>query len=131
MTLYIALLGLFLIGYSIIHILGNGFSVYEKIGFSFITGVGVIVFCMVIFQFAAIPITATSLGICMIVLLIVLNIKAILDKSILKFALTPADKIQFSFAWFFFAGLILYFLYGIISKGLYWPTAEYDTLAGW
>jgi uncharacterized protein with PQ loop repeat len=41
------------------------------------------------------------------------------------------DKINFTFSWLLFFGLILYLAYGIAVKGLYWPVSEYDSLTGY
>ena len=128
---YIALLSAFLLGLSIVNFISREFSIYEKTGASFLLGIGVTTLVMFIYEIFNIPINLVSLLIFQVVAIAALNYKVLNNRELLKINLQKSDYIQFTFTWFFFAGLILYFLYGVIMKGIYWPSAEYDSLTGY
>jgi hypothetical protein len=128
--LYLVLLCSWLLGYSLLQVLAKNITLIEKVGLSFLVGMGVHPVVFFIFTLIHVPINQISVVLYTITAILVLNLKAIKAKSI-AFNPIEKDKIQFTFAWFFFVGMILYLVYGIAAKGLFWPVAEYDSVTGY
>jgi hypothetical protein len=130
MTLSIFLIGVFLLGFIVLQSFFYAVSIYEKIGLSFILGLGILIIYTIILTFFNIPINSFSVGCGLIFLIILCSIPAYLKKKLIKIEITEIDKIKFTYSWFFFIGLTIYFLYGIAYKNLFWPLAEYDSMTG-
>lgn len=123
----------FVLGYSILSSFGKGLNLALKVGIAMLIGLGMNALFMFVFDLIGLPITLASLLVLAVVLSVLL---LVLSKSVLAddFVSLKSFKIGFGqvhFTWVFFFFLVLYFVYGISAKGLFWPTAEYDSVAGY
>jgi len=127
-----------ILGFSIVNAISKKFSILEKIGLSFLLGIGFETFFMFILDVLTIKFNLFILIAISISLIILLNIKNInkfgLQIQKLKAIKTKAKKINYksiNFIWLFFFLIICILLYGSAAKSLYWPTFAYDNVAGY
>lgn len=130
--IFVAIIFSILTGYVFLQSFASSLNIYIKVGLSFIIGIGMQTFLMFIFSLIGFPFSGLSALVASIVLVAgsaVWGMKK--NKNFYKPQIAPSDKIQFTFAWFLLSGLIIYLLYAIVSKALYWPIAEYDSMTGY
>lgn len=131
--IFLVLIVVWLTGYTVISFLGKSFNLPIKIGLSMLIGLGLQSVLMLLFDLIHIPINLASLLGASAIVFAGLSFKNI---SSYKLDLEELKTIkigigQINFVWVFFLGIIVYFVYGITAKGLFWPTTEYDAVAGY
>jgi len=131
----IGLITAFVLGLSVINFISRDFSILEKIGFSYIIGIGLETLFMFILDVMNIRFTGSILIFVSLICILVLNYKNIKNsKNIigkirhfdLKLPKINIKKIKL--VWLFFFILTCFLLYGSVSKCLYWPTSAYDNV---
>lgn len=120
-------------GFLFINLISTRFSRCEKTGLAFPIGLGLQTIMMAIINLAGIKLTATSVILSGVFLIIVLLIPICFRKD----GYTALYKNPFSFrlseynlVWLFFIILISYLEYMNFSKCMYFPTFDRDSLAG-
>ena len=122
----------FFLGLSVIHFISRDFSILEKIGFSYIIGIGLETLFMFILDVMNIRFTGIILIFVSLICILALNyqnIKNIMGKiSHFDFKLPKVNIKKIKLVWLFFFVLTCFLLYGSVSKCLYWPTSAYDNV---
>jgi hypothetical protein len=136
--LWLSLFISFILGFSIITAISSKFSYLEKLGSSFLLGIGFQVIWMIIFDFAGIKISLSSIYAASIVSIIFLWVYLIFIKKTLLLAIIwpydPFKKIEWTkinLPWVVAMLFIGYTLWAITVKCLFWPTFEFDSVAGY
>jgi hypothetical protein len=135
--LWISILLTILLGFSTLTIISNHFSYLEKWGASFLIGIALQVFGMILFQFLGIKITINSIYIYSVCIIALEWIFFLLTKKSFKNAFLPYNPFlllnpkQVNLPWFLLVSLIIYILWAITEKSLFWPTFEFDAVAGY
>ena len=135
--IYFALILAGLLGLSVINLISRDFQILEKIGFSFLVGIGIETVFMFILDVTGIRFTGTVLLLISIVCIAALNYKLILSyKSTfekiwnLNFKVPGLNPQTLSLVWILFLVLTVIVTYGSFAKSLFWPTSAYDNVAG-
>lgn len=131
-------LSVFLMGFFIVHLTSrNSLFPLEKTGLSFPVGLGITTFIMFLMELAHIPLNLKF--IISIVLIVTIGLSAIsifLRKKwpLLNFEFKwPSIKDAFktiNLSWLLFFSVIIYLLYGITMKCMFWIPFEHDSVAG-
>ncbi len=121
-----------LAGLSILSIISDKFGVFERIGLGYIIGLGIVTFSFFTFNVIGVKSTFVSINAVLVVTVIggyflgkgnVLK-NWFLDKALItKYALNGMWLVCFL--------IIIYLLYVITQKALYWPTLEFDSVTGY
>jgi len=132
----LGLILVFLLGLSIINFISNKFSIIEKIGLSFLIGIGIETIFMVVLDIFKIRFTGTLLLLISAFFILILNIKVIKNSEdiiskIKKISIGKINYKKINLIWLFFFILICILIYASVSKSLYWPTNAYDNVAGY
>jgi hypothetical protein len=126
---------IFLAGFFFTYLISKEFTFLEKASLAFPVGFGLASFTMFKLDVILHSLSLASLQISLslfivfcIVGLLVLHLKktSVIEKPILKI-----DLAWFNLAWAVFAGVTAYLVWGISTKCLYWPPAEFDTIQGY
>jgi Dolichyl-phosphate-mannose-protein mannosyltransferase len=135
--IYFALILAGLLGLSVINLISRDFHILEKIGFSFLVGIGIETVFMFVLDVMGIRFTGGLLLLISIVCIAVLNYKLILAyKSTfekiwnLNFKIPGLNPQTLSLVWILFLVLTVIVTYGSFAKSLFWPTSAYDNVAG-
>lgn len=136
--LWLSILISFLLGFSFISAVSIKFSWLEKIGASFLLGIGIQVLWMLIFDFIGLKINLTivylssllSIGLiwAYLVLLCKKNPKEVL------FTYNPfvgKEWQKLNLPWIAVMFFVSYTLWAINEKCMFWPTFEFDAIAGY
>lgn len=131
MTLGIVLT--FLVGIAVLLLISSRFGLLEFLGLSFPIGIGVQTFIMFLLNFFGISFSINlilTLSAILVVGLITLVIvkRGFNIQAILK-AINPKEYIGFNLIWVGVLGLLVYILYIITAKSLFWPTFASDSLS--
>ena len=136
--IYFSLLVVILLGFSIINLISDEFSNLEKIGLSFLIGIGFETVFMFIFDLTGIRFTGINLLVISFFAIIGLNAKYILNcKETIsslraKFHIPEKfDARKVNLIWLVFFLVTITLVYGSVSKSLFWPTSAYDNVAGY
>jgi len=136
--IYLALILAGLLGLSVINLISRNLSVLEKIGLSFLIGIGVETVVMFILDVVGIRFTGSVILLISVACIAALNHKLIVSyKSAfekiwnLNFKLPKIELRKLSLIWILFFILIVIVTYGSVAKSLYWPTSAYDNVAGY
>jgi hypothetical protein len=128
----IGILLLFFVGLSVLNAISNQFGLLEKIGLSFLIGLGIFSLVMLPMDLFGVKINQLTLTIIGLVIVIGCNVKNYkLIFSGLKFDHDEIKKYALNFSWLLCFGIIIYLFSGIAQKAFYWPTLEYDAVAGY
>jgi hypothetical protein len=136
--LWFSILLTVLLGYSVVSAISVNFSYLEKIGSSFLLGIGIQVFGMIIMDFINIPIKLMPIYILSFLVIAfcwfyILRIRKISFNNAIwpynPFEGKPWDKINLP--WIALMGFVVYTLWVITIKCLFWPTFEFDSVAGY
>lgn len=122
-----------IIGFLAVNLISVKFSWSEKIGLAFPVGIGVQTLMMLVINMFGIPLTATNVIICGILLAIVLLIPLYMRKeetigfykNSFRFNLSG-----YNLVWLFFIVVIGYMEYMNFTKCMYFPTFDRDSLSG-
>jgi hypothetical protein len=126
---------IFILGYLLANLISSSLSIFEKIGLGFPLGFGFITFIMFILNVCHLKFTYTN----------ILWIILALDASLISFLVISKQfktlgggfneelaKIKtLNIPWLFLTGLVVYILYVVSAKTLFWPTAAYDSVTGY
>lgn len=132
MTL-IGLIISFLLGLSLMNLISWKFSILEKLSLSFLVGSGVISVLMLILDLFNIPLTIFSIWSISIITIVLLNIKSIIHRKEIVLSFPPISKEslpKLNLVWLVFIGLIIYLEYMNITKCMYFPAFDSDSIAG-
>ncbi|MDX2188968.1 MAG: hypothetical protein SFY32_03820 [Bacteroidota bacterium] len=121
----------FILGFALVNRFANTLSIIEKIGFSFPIGLGLVTVLMFLLDISKVGITIAPILLGVIILIILFGYPLFKTTRLYWIDSFKLLNIKYSFGWFFLIGFIIYLLYGITSKGLYWPPAEHDSLTGY
>lgn len=119
-----------LLGLLVVRTLGR-FNWIETVGFSFLVGLGIQTMLMVVIDMFGLRITRTSVLLATGVLIAALCAFDLLRKKERRMAFerTPFQWMQVSWVAWIFIALIVWFEYMNLSKCLYFPTFDRDSLA--
>lgn len=136
--LLLSILITLVVGFSIITAISTKFSYLEKIGASFLVGMGAQVMWMVLCDFVGISINLVSVYVGSLLLwfgswaYIILVRKTTLKEAVYPYnPFKGKDLIRFNLPWMALMGGVAYLLWAISSKCLFWPTFEFDSVAGY
>jgi hypothetical protein len=123
----------FLLGYSFVTFLAAHSSIIEKMGLSFLLGLGLETVFLLLFDLAHIPITyltmvGTSTLLALFLIYFKMNSLAEDFKALKNYRIRIG---QINFTWLLFFSILLYIVYAISKKGLYWPIMENDSVVGY
>ncbi len=132
----ISLIVFFLLGLSVVNLISKDFSIGEKFGYSLLIGIPINTFFIMVLSLVGVKVTAVTLLIISIVLIILLNIKNVnwITESISDAKKINLSKINFKnyhLVWLSLLLITAYITYGISAKNLYWPTFAFDSVAGY
>ncbi len=129
----LALLVIWCWGYALVSFFGKGFNLPLKVGISMLCGLGLNAATMFLYDLLHIPIVLFSvLGLAFgcVVASFFKNWEVYKsDWDNLRSIRIGISEINFT--WLFFFGILLYLLYGIYQKDMYWPVMEYDSVTGY
>ena len=131
--IFLVVLVIWFLGYSIVSFLGKDFNLAIKIGFSMLIGLGLQSVFMLVFDLVHIPISLLSLLSTSFLISVGLSFK---NLGTYKHDLKEVRSLELGFGqinliWLFFFGIIVYLIYGISVKGIFWPVTEYDAVTGY
>ena len=126
------------LGFSIVTAISTKFSILEKIGAAFLVGIGAQVFWMMLCDFVGIPITLVSVYIGSLLIWFgswayIITIR----KTSVQEALWPYNPFEntawskINLPWMTIMAFVAYILWAVTSKCLFWPTFEFDSIAGY
>lgn len=133
---YIGLIITYILGISIYVNVSSKSKLIASLGYGFILGIGVQTFIMLLLDFVGIKIGTTSVFSISLVFSLIffilhfkkLNKSSFSKDSILRFL--DLEKIKsLNFVWLFASGLIIYLVYSISQKTMFWPTNTSDSLS--
>ncbi|MBT8326522.1 MAG: glycosyltransferase family 39 protein [Bacteroidia bacterium] len=133
-TLFIFVL-IFVLGFILTNTISTKLTLGEKVGLAFPFGFALLSFVMVFYSFITVPFTLSLVLITSSVLAIISL--AILWKQgnlkrIIHFDTYPIQKLKsINLSWIFLAGLVVYIVYAMAAKAMFWPTAAYDSITGY
>lgn len=126
----IGLLISFLLGYSFLNLLSGRFLIAEKIGLSFLLGISLQSFLMLLIDGMGLAITVGNIWWVTALVILLLNYKYILRKEKFSWNLDIPAWSSFNFVWLLFIVLIVYLEYMNFAKCMFFPTFDRDSLAG-
>lgn len=123
----------FLVGIALLLLISNRFGLLDFLGLSFPIGIGVQALIMFLLNFFGIAFSInlilTLSSILVVGLFTLVIVKRGFDfKSILN-AINPKKYIGFNLVWVSILGVLVYILYIITAKSLFWPTFASDSLS--
>lgn len=123
----------FLLGISIINFISKNFTILEKIGLSFLVGIGIETVFMFILDIIQIDFNSNLLIIITIFFIIIINIinRPDIIHTAKKLKKQNLNVKKLNLIWIIVFLLICFFLYASATKSLYWPTFAYDNVAGY
>ncbi|MFN8276149.1 MAG: hypothetical protein U0T84_01575 [Chitinophagales bacterium] len=127
---------IFLLGLSLALLISSQFKQMERLAMAFPLGFGTASFVMFTFTLVGIKLTASTVEFSLAVLTLLCSALAFFNmyrQQQLPWQ-QPRPVIDLSFvnaAWVVLAGMIVYLVWGITRKCLYWPPAEFDTILGY
>jgi hypothetical protein len=121
-----------LAGLSILSMISDKFSVFERIGLGYIIGLGLITFSFFLFNVIGVKGTFVSIN-AVLVVTVILGYFIGKGNLIKNWQLDKAlvSKYALNGMWLVCFILISYLLYVITKKALYWPTLEFDSVTGY
>ncbi len=130
---------LFLLGYSLVHLISRRISLLEKIGFAFPAGMGLNSILMFVLDLFSVPfnnsfiILGFETGIILIlnVYLYTVNKKSTLISKVKSFSLKGMNFSGINLSWLVIAGFSLFVIYSIVQKALFWPPTIFDSICGY
>lgn len=128
----VAILFAFLTGFSFLSMITRKLRAVEYLGLSFPVGMGVITLCMFFIQLFT-PITTSLLLVVVGVLAVAFQYKIFLDRNYIgSFTLWKKPEFlsvgKWNAIWLICFGYLLYLIYGITVKSLFWPTNARDAI---
>lgn len=130
--LTLGLLISFLLGFSVLNLISCYFSLLEKIGLSFIIGIAIQTFLMILLDLFGCSLTIPNIFEFTLILIVAVNVYCFRRYKIWfqqyrqrHYALPDINGV-----WLLFICLIVYLEYMNFSKGMFYPTFDRDSLAG-
>lgn len=126
---------IFITGFILVTTISKHFTLLEKLAFAFPIGLGLSSLFMFISDILFHTITLGYLQLLLLLCIAIcvgvlafLHFKGIrpFEKPVIK-----PDFKWFNLVWLVFAGMTTYLVWGITTKCLYWPPAEFDTIEGY
>ena len=129
----------YLLGFTIINRLSKELQLAEKIGLSFLIGIGLETVFMFFLDIIHIHINALSLMILSFILFMCFHLKnfsrakniSVIFKQIPAIKIRKISIFRINFVWIAFILLICFLLVTSALKSFYWPTTSYDSVAGY
>lgn len=120
-----------LLGFSLLHFLSFRFSVLEKVGLSFLLGIALQTFLMLLMDAVGLKLNVTNIWIVTIGAVVLLNIRTFRQR---KEMVTEWNKTSFrvpelNFVWLVFIAVSVYLEYMNFEKCMFYPTFDRDGLA--
>ena len=133
--IFLGLLLSFILGFSIISAISHKFSILEKIGASFIVGIGTQTILMTILDILSIPLTITSIfSFSFVILFVALffcyKTKNILTEQIKTYSIKNINYKQYTVLWFIVFIAVAYIAFLNWEKCIYFPTFDRDSIVG-
>ncbi len=126
---------IFILGFILANAISTQLKLGEKIGLAFPLGFALLSFVMVFFSFIKMPFTLNLVLISSSVLALValaLVWKQGNLKNLFQFDAKSLQKLKsINLSWIFLFGLLVYIIYVMAAKALFWPPAAYDTITGY
>ncbi len=126
---------IFCIGFVIVNSISTRLNIGEKIGLSFPFGFGLLTFLMLALNSLKV---AFDLGILIgssVVLAIFIGVFILRKRKLIEIININRKALhhlkQLNLSWLFLFGILVYIVYGISVKALFWPTAAYDSVTGY
>ena len=127
---------IFLLGWSMMRLLSRDFKLTEQLALAMPIGLGITSFLMFFLNQITGTITATNVIVTVLLISVILtgarlylDFKA--DKLPWKQPRPKLDLSWMTLVWLVFAGMIYYLVNGILTKCMFWPPAEFDTIEGY
>lgn len=129
-------LSIFLLGFALLSLLSRDFKITERLALAMPIGLGITSFLMFFLDRLTHSITAGSVLVAVLLCVVVFGgLRLFLDFRAndlpWKRPRTKPDMSWLTLVWVVFAGMTAYLVYGISTKCLYWPPAEFDTIEGY
>ena len=129
-------LSIFLLGFALLSLLSKDFKVTERLALSMPMGLGLTSFLMFFLDRLTHSITSGSVLTSVITcILLFAGVRLFLDYKAndlpWKRERSKPDFSWLTLVWVVFAGMTGYLVWGIVTKCLYWPPAEFDTIEGY
>jgi len=124
----------FLLGFALLNLISNQFRLIELLGFSFLVGIFSQTILMFFLNILGIEYNLVLIFVISILLLVSICIWHFINRPAVKsgirinYTIRKLKPESFNFLILFAWGLIIYTLYLISVKSLYWPTAASDSL---
>ena len=127
---------IFFLGISLLNLLSKDFKITERLALAMPMGLGLTTFLMFFLDRTVHSITKGNVLFSVIIVTIILSAaRYYLDWRANDLPWKrPRPKVDLSWltlVWVVFAGMTAYLVYGITTKCLYWPTAEFDAILGY
>lgn len=131
--LTLGIIAIIIIGFLAVNVISLHFSWSEKIGLSFLVGIGLQTIMMLIINLFGVRLTVLNLLFSAVVLIIALLIPLYFKKKELAGYYKKSirfDLSGYNFIWLLFIVVIMYLEYMNFAKCMYFPTFDRDSLAG-
>lgn len=130
--LLIGLVITFLTGLSLLNLISRNFSVLEKAGLSFLTGLALQTLLMLVMDALGLELNRFNILTCSVLLCLGLNIPVYLKHRQWPgtFGQIAVKLPSLNFIWLLFMVLVIYLEYMNFVKCMYYPTFDRDSLAG-
>jgi hypothetical protein len=135
--IFLTLLLTYLLGYSVLNVCTPKLHYLEKIGASFLIGLGLETLWMILLDFVGIPLNLMSIySVSLLTTGLMLYLSYKQESSLLK-TLFPYNPFKgkkwtrVNLPWLVIMGFFGYLFYIIAVKCLFWPTFEYDAVSGY
>ena len=128
---------IFLIGIIGIDILVDQLKPLEKIGLAFPIGIGCICVILILLDLVNIPFHNIYLILCLLLGTVVLAKLFLVKKNKSSFLFPDLKSLknqlrnELSIAWLIFFSVIIYIVFAVVTKSLYWPVFIYDSVNGY
>ena len=127
---------IFLSGWSLVRLLSRDFKLTEELALAMPIGLGLTSFLMFFINQLTHSITWGSVVVALLIAtLLLMSIRLYLDFKAndlpWKRLVQKPDFSWLTLVWVVFASMITYLVYGILTKCMYWPPAEFDTIEGY
>lgn len=135
MIAIIVFIGIFISGFIFSASLSKKLPLFQKIGLAFPLGFGIYTLLMLIFNILHIKFNITLLSISTLIISVLLLFFVIKIDGIKGIVKIDKDKLppfkQINFSWIVLFAILVYIVYGITMKSIFWPPAAYDTVTGY
>ena len=127
----------FVLGYSLLSTFSFREKIIFKFGLSFPTGMGINAFLLFVFEIFHIKYNNSSIILCSDIVLILINLGIIFlgRKPNFKLNFKPKKLIKkfmpINLSWIFLMSVIIYVVFSIVNKTLFWPVTTYDSINGY